>query len=161
MDEKKIYITTPSKYYLDVLSMYGPINAPLPITISAAKKLLYRGIPLFKYDPETKSTEKLTLANLNVPKVLSVKNITSKNDTVSNLKSNETELKLETESSTGIIVSTSKFDPSTLNYDYNEDGTINDESIQWNNYLKAERKLIRSFIVDYNTNILNKEVEDN
>ena len=163
MTDKRIYITTPSKYYLDPLSMYGPINAPLPITISAAKSLLYRGITLFKYDPETKTSERLTLANINKPKSLS-SNYSNRPMTSTVVKDNTSVIEegvVKSEVVSGVPINTKPFDPSTLNYDYNEDGTIDDNNIPWSNYLKVERKAIRAYIEDYNANLLNDNSEDN
>lgn len=63
----KLYVKTPYMGYIAALAMMGPIVTPMQITQTQAVTMLKSGLKLFQYDPNTKMTRALTLANISQP----------------------------------------------------------------------------------------------
>ena len=62
--EEKIHILCPSRAFLAPAKVMGPIVHPLQVTKSVAVQLLMSGAEVHEYNPYTKQTIRLTLANI-------------------------------------------------------------------------------------------------
>lgn len=62
--DEKIWVKIQKAGYIPQLGIQGPIPNPIQIPRVTAKSLLVSGIPVYEYDPETKKTIELTLANV-------------------------------------------------------------------------------------------------
>lgn len=179
--EEKIHILSPYRGYLAPVSVMGPIVHPISVNKSIAAKILMSGADVYEYIPSTKKTLKLTLSNINDPnryadldnnheieapaavtpvvkvgvpvkeepedkteEVLEVFEPDALNDEKDTLAEEINEEPTVTET----VQTASKFE-----FEYNEDGTVNESNIEWSKYSKNQRKELRAQINQHNTSL--------
>lgn len=165
--EEYIYILCPSRAYLAAVGIMGPIVHPLKVKKSAAVNLLMSGAKVYEYIPHDKKTIELTLGNINKPERYdSLKQNTSQTNAnpifptvkpgvpTKEEKLEQTNLQDEitpiTDEQLTETVLTNEEVAATVEFTYNEDGTVNEADIKWDDYTRNQKRAIRARIIDHN-----------
>lgn len=164
--EEKLHILCTSRAYLAPAKVMGPIVHPLLVTKSVAVQLLMSGAEVFEYVPESKKTFKLTLGNINNPsRYDAIKEPAPEEIPVEPVERNgvptivtpisepapeEGETSTEAAPSADVV---EEVVVANIVFTYNEDGTVDESGIIWNNYSKNQRKAIRARINEYNASM--------
>ena len=174
--EEMMYILSPSRAYLAPVRVMGPIVHPLKTSRSNVVQMLLNGTEVHQYFPDTKETLKLTLTNIKDPdrykKAFQNTPIKAENPVIPQFKEpitrvvtpekNETpEIKEETSTPAPEVkeeeiptTEEKKFD--LIEFEFNEDGTVNETNIPWSNFTKNQRREIRMEITKINDSIQKK-----
>lgn len=170
--EEKIYILCPYRGYIAAAKIMGPIVHPLQVDKTVAIKMLMTGAEVHEYDPKTKETIKLTINSINDPKrfwnakhpvtngtpvntvvktgvqvgIPKVEKVTEPEPESTEPTIEETVQELETKEATQLVT-----------FEYNEDGTVNENVINWSMYTKSQRKAIRAQITAHNASVATAE----
>lgn len=165
--EEKIHILSPSRAYLAAANVMGPIVHPLIVDKSIAVKILMSGAEVYEFIPKTKKTLKLTLGNINDPNRYAVTE-----EVV--VKPEPTPVAPVTRTGVpNIVEPVVKVDPTPaeepvveetvvedapqetalIEFEYNEDGTVDETKIEWGKYSKNQRKEIRAQINQHNNSL--------
>lgn len=172
--EEMLYILCPVRAYLAPAKVMGPIVHPLQVTKSVAVQLLMSGAEVHEYNPHTKQTVKLTLANINnserfdtvapakvAEKPVAVEPVMKAG--VPNVPAVEpvedsTEVEaVDVVASEPVNVSTEEVEVDPIKnfvFEYNEDGTVDESNINWSSYSKNQRKAIRAQINEHNAKVI-------
>ena len=172
--EEMMYILSPSRAYLAPVRVMGPIVHPLKTSRSNVVQMLLNGTEVHQYFPDTKETLKLTLTNIKDPdrykKAFQNTPIKAENPVIPQFKEpitrvvtpekNETpEIKEETpapEAKEEEIPNTEEKEFNLIEFEFNEDGTVNETNIHWSNFTKNQRREIRMEITKINDSIQKK-----
>ena len=172
--EEKIHILSPSRAYLAAAKVMGPIVHPLLVDKSVAVNILMSGAEVYEYLPKTKKTLKLTLGNINdpnrynelentkpevnttpvtpvmrngVPNIVETE-VISESTTIENESTEETPVE-----ETTVVDDAPQESDSSIVFEYNEDGTVDESKIEWGSYTKNQRKEIRAQINQHNSSL--------
>ena len=170
--EEKIHILSPYRGYLAPANVMGPIVHPLSVDKSVVAKILMSGADVYEYLPHNKKTLKLTLSNLNDSnRYNEVNHKPTKADNtpvapvmkigvpaMTEVEDIKPEIKEETSTNLNPVIeepiATETTQPaSKFIFEYNEDGTVNENKIEWSKYSKNQRKEIRAQIIQYNASL--------
>ena len=172
--EEMMYILSPSRAYLAPVRVMGPIVHPLKTSRSNVVQMLLNGTEVHQYFPDTKETLKLTLTNIKDPdrykKAFQNTPIKAENPVIPQFREpitrvvtpekNETpEIKEETsvpEAKEEEIPTTEEEKFNLIEFEFNEDGTVNETNIPWSNFTKNQRREIRMEITKINDSIQKK-----
>ena len=184
--EEMMYILSPSRAYLAPVRVMGPIVHPLKTSRSNVVQMLLNGTEVHQYFPDTKETLKLTLTNIKDPdrykKAFQNTPIKAENPVIPQFKEpitrvvtpekNETpEIKEEVftpapeikeeetpapETKEEEIPTTEEKKFDLIEFEFNEDGTVNETNIPWSNFTKNQRREIRMEITKINDSIQKK-----
>ena len=182
--EEMMYILSPSRAYLAPVRVMGPIVHPLKTSRSNVVQMLLNGTEVHQYFPNTKETLKLTLTNIKDPdrykKAFQNTPIKAENPVIPQFKepitrvvtpekSETLEIKEETftpeikEEETAApkakeeeIPTTEEKKSNLIEFEFNEDGTVNETNIPWSNFTKNQRREIRMEITKINDSIQKK-----
>lgn len=171
--DEMLYILSPSRAYLAPVRIMGPIVHPLKTSRSNVVQMLLNGTEVHQYFPDTKETLKLTLTNIKDPdrykKAFQNTPIKAESPVLPQYKEpitrvvtpekNETpEIKEETSipetKEEEIPTTEEKFN--LIEFEFNEDGTVNEDNIPWSNFTKNQRREIRMEITKINDSIQKK-----
>lgn len=174
--EEFLYILCPDRAYIAPIHMMGPIVQPLQVSKPDVAQMLLNGNTVYEYDLKTKNTFRVSMENLNKavhadPKPVSMGNSIKRENTigvtitpntapvadvVNSIEVEDTEVVTE-EPNVSIEESaetTSTTDTAEFSFEYNEDGTVNENKINWASYSKTERKSLRAAIVKHNEGLV-------
>ena len=173
--EEKIHILSPTRAYLAPAKVMGPIVHPLLVDKKIAVQILMNGAEVHEFIPQNKKTIKLTLANINdshrydgvlpeivkevAPAVEPVKRMGVPNITppaepvVIETVVEESNIEPVTEDEINPTKEVSQKLISTVAFEFNEDGTVDETKIEWNKYSKNQRKEIRAQINLHNESL--------
>ena len=177
--EEKIHILSPARAYLAPAKVMGPIVHPLVVPKSVAVQILLSGAEVHEYIPTTKKTIKLTLGNINDPARYEAA-ITKKPEVepivvtpvtrvgVPNIPAPEVKpvQVVENPAPAPVVEPVAPVVETTINdepqqepafsieFVYNEDGTVDETKIDWTKYSKNQRKEIRAKIIEHNATIV-------
>ena len=178
--EEMMYILSPSRAYLAPVRVMGPIVHPLKTSRSNVVQMLLNGTEVHQYFPNTKETLKLTLTNIKDPdrykKAFQNTPIKAENPVIPQFKEPITkvvtpEIKEEAptpapeikeeetaapEAKEEEIPTTEEKKPNLIEFEFNEDGTVNETNIPWSNFTKNQRREIRMEITKINDSIQKK-----
>lgn len=173
--EEMMYILSPSRAYLAPVRIMGPIVHPLKTSCSNVVQMLLNGTEVHQYFPDTKETLKLTLTNIKDPdrykKAFQNTPIKAENPVIPQFKEpitrvvtpekNETpEIKEEEtpapEAKEEEIPTTEEKKFNLIEFEFNEDGTVNETNIPWSNFTKNQRREIRMEITKINDSVQKK-----
>ena len=182
--DEMMYILSPSRAYLAPVRVMGPIVHPLKTSRSNVVQMLLNGTEVHQYFPNTKETLKLTLTNIKDPdrykKAFQNTPIKAENPVIPQFKepitrvvtpekSETPEIKEETsapeikeeetltpEVKGEEIPTTEEKKFNLIEFEFNEDGTVNETNIPWSNFTKNQRREIRMEITKINDSIQKK-----
>lgn len=173
--DEMMYILSPSRAYLAPVRVMGPIVHPLKTSRSNVVQMLLNGTEVHQYFPDTKETLKLTLTNIKDPdryrKAFQNTPIKAENPVIPQFKepitrvvtpekSETPEIKEEEtptpEAKEEEIPTTEEKKFNLIEFEFNEDGTVNETNIPWSNFTKNQRREIRMEITKINDSIQKK-----
>ena len=182
--EEMMYILSPSRAYLAPVRVMGPIVHPLKTSRSNVVQMLLNGTEVHQYFPDTKETLKLTLTNIKdldrYKKAFQNTPIKAENPVIPQFKEPITRVvtpeKSETpdikeeisapeikeeetptpEAKEEEIPTTEEKKSNLIEFEFNENGTVNETNIPWSNFTKNQRREIRMEITKINDSIQNK-----
>ena len=173
--DEMMYILSPSRAYLAPVRVMGPIVHPLKTSRSNVVQMLLNGTEVHQYFPDTKETLKLTLTNIKDPdryrKAFQNTPIKAENPVIPQFKepitrvvtpekSETPEIKEEEtptpEAKEEEIPTTEEKKFNLIEFEFNEDGTVNETNIPWSNFTKNQRREIRMEITKINDSIEKK-----
>jgi hypothetical protein len=136
MKQEYLYIVSPTNGFISQLNMAGPIRHPLKIAKHMVRGMLMSGVPLFAYDLETKKTVQLTLQNVNDENLF--------NKETPESRANAVEEPVTVTEDKGVNI---KNDDLPLN----DDGTVNENAIQWSRYSSKQKRKLKAQIERINS----------
>lgn len=172
--DEMLYILSPSRAYLAPVRIMGPIVHPLKTSRSNVVQMLLNGTEVYQYFPDTKETLKLTLTNIKDPdrykKAFQNTPIKAESPVLPQYKEpitrvvtpekNETpEIKEEIyipETKDEEIPTTEEKKLNIIEFEFNDDGTVNETNIPWSSFTKNQRREIRMEITKINDSIQKK-----
>lgn len=172
--DEMLYILSPSRAYLAPVRIMGPIVHPLKTSRSNVVQMLLNGTEVHQYFPDTKETLKLTLTNIkdtdrykkafqNAPTKAENPVIPKFKEPITRIVTPEKSETSETKEETSAPKIKEEEIPTTeerkfnfIEFEFNEDGTVNETNIPWSKFTKNQRREIRMEITKINDSIQKK-----
>lgn len=176
--ETYMHILVKDRAYLSQIGVMGPVVQPLKVNKKDVIKMIMAGCNIYEYLLDSKQTIKLTVHNimndakrhedyfksLNTPKESEFFFIGDDEDEpkfedeeeeASTESTEEAAVELEPQTEDPVInpdPETKTLSPETYEFSYNEDGTVDETGIPWNQFAsREERKALRARINEINS----------